>query len=95
MRLELSKAAQRDIDAIHAYGNTQFETLAADRYMHGLFDLFDLLCLNPEMAVEIKELKRSMRRLRYRSHVAFYRIAKSRILVVRVLHYKQDWRSIL
>jgi toxin ParE1/3/4 len=95
MRLELSKSAQRDIDALHLYGVGNFGKTVADDYVRKLLDLLDLLELNPRMARERTELKFGMRLLPYRSHLLAYRINRRGIKVLRVFHVRQNWTSIL
>lgn len=91
MRLELSSAAQRDIDAIHIYGAQTFGKRIADEYLRGLLDILDLLQLNPMMAMERSELKRKTRALRYKRHLIFYRLNTRGIKVHRILHSSQNW----
>jgi plasmid stabilization system protein ParE len=95
MRLELSRTADRDIDALHIYGSQHFSKTVADDYVRGLLDLLDLLELNPMMARERLEFKVGLRLLNYRSHLLAYRINRRGIRVFRVLHIRQDWMKIL
>jgi toxin ParE1/3/4 len=94
MQLELSRKAQGDIDQMHAYGR-QFGAEQADAYAARLFDILDLLQLNPRMAVEIHGFKRKYRMLVYRSHLVFYRVGRGKIFVQRVLHHRMNWRAYL
>jgi toxin ParE1/3/4 len=93
MQLEISKQAHRDIDSLYVYGLENFGEKTADEYVVGLLDLFDLLKINPRMAVEIPSLKRKTRMLRYRRHLAFYRIDLSRLIIVRIFHQRQNWSA--
>jgi plasmid stabilization system protein ParE len=95
MRPELSRSAQRDIDALHAYGVKHFGKAVADDYVTKLLDLLDLLELNPLMARERIELKAGLRLLSYKSHFLAYRINRGRLRVSRVLHVRQNWMKIL
>jgi toxin ParE1/3/4 len=95
MRLELSAAAERDIDAIHIYGMGTFGRKVADDYVRNLLDLLDLLQLNPMMAMERSDLKRKTRVLRYKSHLIFYRLNSRGIKVQRVLHGSQNWVKLM
>jgi toxin ParE1/3/4 len=95
MRPELSHAAQRDIDALHAYGLQNFGKLVADEYVRRLLDLLDLLELNPRLARERTELKAGLRVLNYRSHMLAYRINRRGIKILRILHIRQNWTEIL
>jgi toxin ParE1/3/4 len=95
MRPELSRSAQRDIDALHTYGLQNFGKIVADDYVRRLLDLLDLLALNPRMARERTELKVGLRLLNYRSHILAYRINRRGIRVLRILHARQNWTEIL
>ncbi len=91
MRLELSARGRQDIERLHHDGAQSFGVQQATLYTSGLFDLFDLILANPEMAAVRREFSRQTRLIRYRSHVAFYRIDGDVIRIVRVLHGKQNW----
>jgi toxin ParE1/3/4 len=91
VQLSLTKAAQRDIDAMHAYGVQNFGRSVADDYSKQLLDLLDLLQDNPRMGVERSEFKKVIRTLRYRSHMVFYRLNQRGLKVHRILHTSQNW----
>jgi toxin ParE1/3/4 len=91
VQLSLSQAAQRDIDAIYAYGLQSFGRSVADAYSKQLLDLLDLLQDNPRMGLERTEFKKVMRTLRYRSHIIFYRLSQRGLKVLRILHISQNW----
>ena len=91
MQLEISDRAQTDIDLIFLYGLDNFGRAQANLYMKALFDLFDLLPINPRMGIQRLEFKRNMRSIAFKSHVIFYRIGRGRIYIVRVLHGRQNW----
>lgn len=95
MRPELSRSAQRDIDALHSYGLQNFGKTVADDYVRRLLDLLDLLAPNPRMARERSELKAGLRLLNYRSHMLAYRINSRGIKILRILHVRQNWTEIL
>lgn len=91
MRLDLSKAAQRDIDEMHAYGLKVFGRTVADDYSRQLLDLLDVLQENPRMGIVRAGFKAELRTLRYRSHLVFYRISQRGIRIQRILHGSQNW----
>jgi toxin ParE1/3/4 len=94
MRLNLSKAAQRDIDAMHAYGIANFGKPVADAYSKQLLDLLDLLQDNPRMGRERSEFNSELRTLRYRSHLIFYKLNQRGIRIHRILHGSQNWTTL-
>lgn len=91
MQLSLTKAAQRDIDKLHAYGIQNFGRSVADDYSRQLLNLLDLLKDNPRMGVERSEFKKITRTLRYRSHMIFYRLNQRGLKIHRILHLSQNW----
>jgi toxin ParE1/3/4 len=95
MQLKLSKAAQRDIDAMHAYGFKTFGKLTADEYVRQLLNLLDLLQENPQMGRERTDFNSEIRALRYKSHMIFYKLNQRGIRIHRILHGSQNWSEIL
>ncbi|WP_264319382.1 type II toxin-antitoxin system RelE/ParE family toxin [Rhizobium terrae] len=53
-----------------------------------------MLADNPRMARERRELKPPMRLHPHQAHVIAYTIREHDILIVRVLHGRQDWQSL-
>jgi toxin ParE1/3/4 len=49
---------------------------------------------NPRIARERRELNPPMRLHRYRAHMIAYTIREEDILIVRVLHEREDWQSL-
>lgn len=93
MQLDLTKTAQRDIDAMHAYGLLNFGRRVADDYSRQLLDLLDLLQETPRMGMERTDFKKATRILRYRSHMIFYRLNQRGIKIHRILHTSQNWQQ--
>lgn len=93
MAFRLSEAADGDIVRLYADGVDQFGLSQADRYHDALFDIFDLLAENPEMARERSELSPPMRVHPFNSHIIIYQIEGDDILIVRVRHGREDWMS--
>jgi plasmid stabilization system protein ParE len=91
MRLSLTKAAQHDIDMLHAHGQKNFGRSVADNYVRQLLDLLDLLEGNPLMGLVRTGFKIELRTIRYREHLVFYRANKRAIKVIRILHSSQNW----
>ncbi len=83
--------ADEDIVRIYVQGVTNFGAGQADAYFEGLFETFEILAVNPQMARERSELSPPVRIHPYGSHVVAYMIEGEDILIVRVLHGSQDW----
>jgi toxin ParE1/3/4 len=88
-------AADRDIIVLYIEGVGKFGVRQADRYYGGLIDCFELLAAQPLIARERREFRRPVRIHFHRSHVVVYEATDNDILIVRVLHGRQDWRELL
>lgn len=86
--------ADRDIIEIYVLGAQQFGVAQSERYVDELFDTFELLAENPKMARERRELNPPMRLHPYHAHLIAYLVRDGDILIVRVLHGRQDWQGL-
>ena len=91
MTVRRTKQADRDIIAIYRRGVTEFGVTQAERYHAGLSALFELLAANPRIARERIELSPPVRLHPYGAHLVAYIEHGGGILIVRVLHGRQDW----
>ena len=73
----------------------RFGPAQAERYQDGQFDVFRLLAANPKMARERQEFAPPMRLHPYHAHVIVYLEDGAGILIVRLLHGRQDWERAL
>src|SRR3546814_2825014 len=81
MIYELSRKAQRQIEEIIRYTDANFGEEQTAEYVTGLYRSFDILSDNPEMGRQSNERRR---RYIYRSHQVYYRLFKTKILIVDV-----------
>tara|TARA_R110002072_G_scaffold273000_1_gene433270 strand:+ start:9590 stop:9880 length:291 start_codon:yes stop_codon:yes gene_type:complete len=95
MPFRLSQDAQEDIVKISAAGIDQFGERQARIYHDALFDMFDLLAANPQMARERVEFSTPVRIHRFQSHIIIYQIEGDDILIIRVRHGREDWLNSL
>jgi toxin ParE1/3/4 len=95
LALRLTPQAERDLEAVWFYTADTWSVAQADRYVGELADTFDLICHNPMMARERLEFTPPVRLHRHASHLIVYRSDETTVLVIRVLHMKQDWRAAL
>lgn len=91
----LSRAAQRDLDAIWDYTAQTWSPAQADTYLRGLGGMLDTLCHNPEIARERHEIDPPVRLHRYRSHLIVYRIEADGLDVIRIVHERRHWQALL
>lgn len=87
--------ARSDLESIWTYTATNWSPDQADRYIAGLAQVFETLASNPEIARERTEFDPPVRVYKYRSHLVFYRVDERAVVVLRVLHGRQDWRRLL
>lgn len=85
--------ADTDIADIYVSGAINFGREAAETYQAKLFGAFRLLGSRPHMARERLELGRGIRLYPFKAHVIVYSASEDGILIVRVLHGRQDWAA--
>ncbi|MCP1551686.1 MULTISPECIES: type II toxin-antitoxin system RelE/ParE family toxin [Methylorubrum] len=95
MIFKTSRQANQDIIDLYVSGSVRFGMEQAERYHAGLMDMLSLLADNPAMARLRREFRRPVRLHPYKAHLIAYVEDGSNILVVRVLHGRQDWESLL
>lgn len=89
--VRLAPAALADLEAVWRWTAAHFSPEQADRYLRGLHRTFALLAANPRLAPERREIRPPVRIFRHRAHIVVYRIERSRILVLRIRHAREDW----
>ena len=88
----LSRRAAMDLEAIAEYTIERFGLEQARQYRDDLASCFVRLAANPELGRRVEQLGRNLRRFEHRSHIVFYQAQESRLLIVRILHYRMDFR---
>jgi toxin ParE1/3/4 len=87
----LTNAAAEDVAAIFVRGAAEYGLAQAEKYHAGLERIFEFLAANPRAARERDEFSPPVRLHPFGVHIVVYRIVGEDILVVRVLHERQDW----
>jgi toxin ParE1/3/4 len=90
-----TRRADQDIIDIYVHGAGEFGVDQAERYHEGLISVFDLLAENPLLARERTEFNPPVRLHPYQAHMIAYVIRDDGILIIRVLHGRQDWERYL
>jgi toxin ParE1/3/4 len=85
------EAAEEDIISIYVYDAQKFGTAQAERDHDGLIKCFSFIADHPYAARERTEFTPPVRLHFYVSHVTVYIARDDHILIVRVLHGRQDW----
>ena len=93
MRLEVSVAAEADINAMYAIGATNFGLDQADRYMAGLLSVLSTIADNPMIGRVRDEVRPPIRLFPYEAHHVFYDVVGDTVVIQRLLHGSADWTS--
>ena len=91
----LRPAAEADLAEIWDYTVEAWSEDQAAVYLTGLGQAFDRLAQFPEMARLRMEFKPPVRILPYQSHLIVYLAEGNQIDVVRVLHSRANWTTLL
>lgn len=95
MTYRFSKQADADIIKLYLDGLETFGFQQTERYQAGLLHCLENLASQPLMARERPEFRPPVRVHFYQAHVVVYSIQKHGILIIRVVHGKQDWERLL
>lgn len=90
VKVRTTRQADQDIIDLYVAGVARFGSEHAERYVAGLTAMFGLPADNPLMARLRSEFPRPVRLYPYRAHMAAYAEHADGILIVRVLHGRQD-----
>jgi toxin ParE1/3/4 len=77
------------------HGAASFGIDQAERYHEGMVSVFELLAENPRLARERTEFDPPVRLHPYQAHMIAYIIRDDGLLIIRVLHGRQDWERYL
>ncbi len=95
MTFRTTPRADEDIAEAYVTGALRFGVTQVERCQAGLFDAFRMLAATPQMARERREFTPPVRLHPYRAHVIVYVVDGFAILILRVLHGRQDWERAL
>lgn len=88
--IRLTARAEADLAGIADYTIETFGIEQARRYRDDLEGCFRTIAENPRLGRSAEALAAGLRRVEHRSHVVFYLVDESGILIVRVLHSSMD-----
>lgn len=90
--IQFLQQASRDIDEIYLYGFINFGEDQADLYIQKMKKLIlETLCRNPEIGRLDTRVNPAVRRFDFESHVIFYDLTETEIVIVRILHASMDF----
>jgi toxin ParE1/3/4 len=95
MPYRTTRQADQDIIGIYLWGCREYGQAQAERYHAELAATLDLIADNPRIARERAELTPPVRLHPFQSHMIVYLLDESGVLIIRVLHGRQDWESCL
>ncbi len=85
----LTADAETDFAGIYEYSVETFGRIKADKYASSLMGAFEFLVVSPRAGREFKP-RPNTRRLVQESHILYYRVEGSDILILRILSQHQD-----
>lgn len=86
----LTKTAERDFANIADYTIEKFRISRARRYRNSMCRTFESLAEHPRMGRDYSHVKEGCRRHEHGRHVIYYKVTDSGIIVLRLLHERQD-----
>jgi toxin ParE1/3/4 len=92
-RYELTSLARFDVREIWTYAVQQWGRRTADRYIRDLTATFEAIARDPYLGIATEWIEETSRKQIFRSHVIFYTVSDSGILVARILHQQMDASS--
>jgi toxin ParE1/3/4 len=91
MRYRTTRRADADVFDIYSQGVIDFGEPQAERYHAGLLRAFEFVAAHPLAARERNEYSPPVRMHFFGAHMVAYLVKKDHVLIVRVLHGRQDW----
>lgn len=95
MTYRTAREADEDIARAYVAGALRYGVEQAERYQDGLFATFAMLAAYPHLARQREEFMPPVRLHPYQAHMIVYMEEGAGILIVRVLHGRQDWEAAL
>ena len=90
MKYQLTDEAARDVEGILEYSVINFGVGQAQHYFDALKECLELLADNPKIGLSAEDILPDYLRFSFESHVIFYKMFSSSILVVWILHERMD-----
>jgi toxin ParE1/3/4 len=87
----LTPKAKVDLSEIWDYTLSQWGSEQAEKYVRELWSAIQAQVNNHYFATDISYLRRGYLKIRSGSHVVFFKVTGSEIVVVRILHQTMDF----
>lgn len=91
MAFRTTRKADEDIFSLYEHGVLEYGQPSAEIYVAALRAMFELLAANPYIARERHEARPPVRLYPHRAHHIIYVVDDEDVLILRVLHGRQDW----
>jgi toxin ParE1/3/4 len=92
-RITKTRSAENDLIDIWFYSFSEWGEAIADEYLDQLNSGIKRLCENPDIGMDCHVIREGYRRYQINRHLVFYRIKKTEIEIIRVLHDSMDIES--
>jgi toxin ParE1/3/4 len=89
-RYKLAKSAEDDLNQIADYTIETFGIEQARKYRDLLIEAFNLISDNPHLGRDCSKIREGYRRFDHQSHLIFYRITNTGVLIAHILGGRQD-----
>lgn len=94
-RLTLRPKAEQDLEEIWDFTVATWSLARAEAYLGGLQQVFDLLCVHPDMAKPQEGLSPPVRLHPYRLHLVIFATDEAVLEVIRVVHMRSNWQGVV
>ncbi|MCP1388355.1 type II toxin-antitoxin system RelE/ParE family toxin [Corynebacterium sp. TA-R-1] len=90
MTVWTSELANADLLDIWEYTSETWGVMQADAYIRAISERFVQLDAFPAAGRSVEEIRAGYRRIKYASHVIYYRPVPDGVQIVRILHERMD-----
>jgi toxin ParE1/3/4 len=90
MKLQINQRASDDLKTIFSYSLEKFGQQQAHQYLTQFQSHFSLLLANPLMGQDVSHIRAKTRRSVCHEHIIYYRATQNAVVVLRVIHGRQD-----
>ncbi len=84
--IEIQPKAEKDLEDFWFFPFQRWGEKQTDRYYDELIKGMDLIANNPEIGYACDDIKEGYRCFGIKEHEVYYKITKTRIVIIRVLH---------
>ncbi len=89
--IKKNKRVRKDLEEIFDYSLDQFGLEQAEKYVSAFDDYFEKIRQNPSKGQRQNTVAKELWRYRKERHFIFYRIYKTHVRIVRILHDQMDF----